>query len=311
MTGKLSSRTSVLLALVFALGVVVAAQAGAGRELTRPNTLILVNAAKNAIVGRIPLGVEPLRISFGRRRFWIVSPDSRTILSVDPRTHRVRSITVGREPFDAAIGGGALGVPDHNGFRVLRVNLETHAIARSSDLGSPQLAIAYGAGAVWAVGADESLRRLDPTTLDVTATVEGVASSYEGYEPKIAFARDGLWMSDALKHSVARVDPERLEVTYRRRLAGDGIASGAGAIWSADGASSVWRLAGSAAQRIHAGAGAIDVAAGPRSVWVVNWRDRTLARIDASRRRVVRRFLLGREPVAVAVGGAYVGVVVR
>jgi streptogramin lyase len=218
---------------------------------------------------------------------------------------------LGKEPFDAAIGGGALWVPDHDGFRILRLDLQTHGTARSRDLGSPQLAVAYGAGAVWAVGADDSLRRLDPTTLEVTATIENVASSYEGYEPKIALARDGIWVSDALSHAVARVDPEQLQVTYRRRLAGDGIAVGAGAVWSADGRSSVWRLADGAAQRIHAGSGAIDVAAGQRSVWVVNWRGRTLARIDASRRRVVRRFLLGREPVAVAVGGAYVGVVVR
>jgi streptogramin lyase len=311
MTGKLSSRTARPLVGVLALVVVVAAQAGGDRKLTRPNTLVLVNAAKNAIVARIPLGVEPLRISFGRKRFWIVAPDARTVLSVDPRTHRIASMKLGKEPFDAAIGGGALWVPDHDDFRILRLDLRTHAVARSKDLGSPQLAIAYGAGAVWAVGADDSLRRLDPTTLAVTATIENVASSYEGYEPKIALARDGVWISDALSHAVARVDPEQLRVTYRRRLAGDGIAVGAGAVWSADGRSSVWRLGGGAAKRIHAGSGAIDVAAGERSVWVVNWRGRTLARIDASRSRVVRRFLLGREPVAVAVGGAYVGVVVR
>jgi hypothetical protein len=317
MTGKFSSRSSLipstgrLLAVAFAFGVVVAPQASGDRQLTRPNSLILVNATKNAIVAHIPLGVEPLRVSFGGRRFWIVSPDSRSVLSVDPRTHRVASMKLGKEPFDAAIGAGALWVPDHDSFRILRVDLKTHAITRSLDLGSPQLAIAYGAGAVWAVGADDSLRRLDPSTLEVTATVENVASSYEGYEPKIAVAHDGVWVSDAFSHSVARVDPERLQVTYRRGLAGDGIASGAGAVWSADGASSVWRLAGDAAQRIHAGAGAIDVAAGPRSVWVVNWRGRTLARIDASRRRIVRRFSLGREPVAVAVGGGYIGAVVR
>ena len=202
-------------------------------------------------------------------------------------------------------------MPDHDGFRVLRVDLRSHNITRSGDLGGPQLAIAYGAGGVWVIGADNSLRRLDPTTLEVTATVDGVATSYEGYEPKIVLAQGGVWVSDALSHSVARVDPGRLQVTYRRGLAGDGIAFGAGAIWSADGKSSVWRLSGDAAQRIRAGAGAIDVAAGPRSVWVVNWRGHTLVRIDASRRRAVRRFSLGREPVAVAFGGGYLGVVVR
>jgi hypothetical protein len=62
---------------------------------------------------------------------------------------------------------------------------------------------------------------------------------------------------------------------------------------------------------LQAGAGPIDVAAGTHSVWAVNWRGDTLVRISVAKERVVRRFPLGREPVAVAVGGIYVGAIVR
>jgi hypothetical protein len=158
-----------------------------------------------------------------------------------------------------------LWVADHDGQRVLRVDLATGAVMRSQDLGSPQLAVAYGFGGAWVVGVDDSLRRLDPATLAVTATIEGVASSYEGYEPKIAIAADAIWVSDAFKLAVARVDPRTLRVTYRRAVGGDGITIGAGAVWSADGKQSVWRLAAGRPQPVRAGAGPIDVAAGPRS----------------------------------------------
>jgi streptogramin lyase len=287
------------------------AVADAQTSLTRPNSLVLVNAERNAIVARIPLRAEPLRVSFGEGMFWVVAPEARTVFGVDPRTRKVRKIKLGQEPFDAATGGGALWVADHDSRRVMRVDLQTGAVRRSRDLGSPELAVAYGFGAVWVVNAGDTLLRLDPSTLEVTATLEGVASSYEGYEPKIALTDDALWVSDALKRSVARVDPQRLQVTYRRAIAGNGIAIGAGGVWSADGKRFVWRLAGDRARRVQTGAGPIDVAAGKRSAWAVNWRGHTLVRISAARLRVIGRFPLGREPVAVAVGGVYVGAIVK
>jgi streptogramin lyase len=277
----------------------------------RPNSFVLVNADRNAIVARIHLGVEPLRVSFGEGKFWVVAPEARTVFSINPRMRKVRSIKLGREPFDAATGGGALWVADHDSQRVLRVDLQTGAVSRSRDLGSPQLAIAYGFGAVWVVNAGDSLLRLDPAMLDVTTTIDGVASSYEGYEPKIAIAPDAIWVSDAFKLAVARVDPQMLRVTYRRAIAGNGITIGAGGVWSADGKRSVWRFAGGRARRVRAGAGPIDVAAGRRSVWAVNSRGQTLVRISAAKGRVMRRFQLGREPVAVAVGGVFVGAIVH
>lgn len=282
-----------------------------GSQLTRPNSLVLVSTERNAIVTRIPLGAEPLRVSFGQGKFWVVAPEARTVFSVDPRTRKVRSIKLGQEPFDAATGGGALWVADHDSRRVMRVDLKTGAITRSKDLGSPELAIAYGFGSVWVVNASDALLRLGPSTLEVTATLDGVASSYEGYEPKIAIGDDVLWVSDALKRSVARVDPQRLQVTYRRAVAGNGIAFGAGAVWSTDAKRFVWRFAAGRARRIAAGNGPIDVAAGKRSVWAANWRGHTLVRISPTRLRVTKRLPLGREPVAVAFGGGYVGVVVR
>ena len=282
-----------------------------GGSHARPDSLVLINAARNAVVARIHLGAEPLRVSFGEGKFWVVAPEARTVFRIDPRTHKVRSIKLGQEPFDAATGGGALWVADHDSRRVMRVDLRTGKVTRSQDLGSPELAIAYGFGSVWVVNADDALLRLDPSTLEVRATVDGVASSYEGYEPKIAIASDALWVSDALARSVVLVDPQLLQVTYRRAVAGNGIAVGARAVWSADGQRYVWRLAGGQARRVRSGAGPIDVAAGKHSVWAANWRGHTLVRIDPARLRVVKRFLLGREPVAVAVGGNYVGVVVK
>jgi streptogramin lyase len=274
------------------------------------NSLVLVNARTDSIVAQIPLGATPARVSYGEGAFWVVCPDAGRIVRVNPRTSAIRRVELGEEPFDAAIGAGALWVPDHDTFRIYRLDLKSGEVSKSKSLGNPQLAVAYGFGAVWAVGADDGVSRLDPRTLSVTGTIPGVADSAEGAEPKMTVARDGLWISDAITHTFTRVDPKRLRVTHRAGHGGDGMTAGGGGVWSADGGTSVWRFARGHLRPVRAGSGPIDVAASDRAVWAVSRFDETLLRIDPRRLHVVSVTPLGGEPIALAVGDGYVAVIV-
>ena len=293
-----------------ALAVLVLAVAAFGGTPSRGG-LVFVDPATNAVSARISSGGEPLRVTFGAGAFWVVAPEAGAVIRVDARTNAVKRIRLGEEPFDAATGDGALFVPDHDGFDVLRVDLRTGGVSRSRKLGVPQLAAAFAFGAVWVVAADESLRRLDPRTLRVTATIAGVASSSPGFEPKIGVAKEALWISDEVKHSVARVDPRRLRVTQRVAKAGYGVAVGGGTVWSGEGYTEVWRIAPGRPLRIAVAGNPVDVAADRSIVWVAARFGHALVRIDGHTARVRNRIPLGREAVAVAVGLGRVAVAVR
>jgi hypothetical protein len=160
---------------------------------------------------------------------------------------------------------------------------------------------------VWTVGADGLLRRISPKTLRVTGTVAGVSFSSEGFEPKIGVAHDGLWISDAVRHMVTRVDPHRMKVTSRVVHGGNGVAVWGTQVWSTDG-SFTWRVAEGEPLRLRTGNGPLDVAAGGSSVWVANRYSRTLAQVDPARPRIVRTIRLPGRPSALAYGDGYLAV---
>jgi hypothetical protein len=297
-------RVAVVVWLAFCCACAMAAPA-------TPPSLVLVAASSGRVVATFRLGADPLRVSYGSGSFWAVLPDSRTIVRIDPRRRSVERRAVGVEPYDTAASGRALWVADHDGRDVLRIDWQTGSVRRSDDLGGPQLAVAYAFGSAWAVGADHALRRLDPASLRVTASLPEVAHSVERYEPKIAVGSGSLWVSDAVLNSVARVDPVRLRVIARYRRGGAGVAAGKGGVWSTDSFLRVLRVAGGPPAVVKTGAGAIDVAIGGDTVWVVNRFAGTLVRVDARRPRVTQTIRIGGSPIGVAYGNGYVAVAVR
>jgi streptogramin lyase len=269
---------------------------------------VLFDPSRNAVVASVALPAEPLRVTFARSGFWVVSPGSRSVFRVDTASHRLKRWRVGKEPYDAVSAGGILWVSDHDGFDVLRVRLADGSVRRSRNLGSPQLALAYAFGSLWCAGADDRLRRLDPRTLAVTGSIADATTSSEGFEPKIAAGRGAVWVSDAVQNRIAGVDPTRLRISFRGRGGGYGVAVGAGAIWAADGFTDVVRYADGRTTRVRVGGNPIDVATSPGAVWTVTRFGRGLVRLRPDGSGVAARVPLRGTPVAVATGGGLVAV---
>jgi hypothetical protein len=298
------------LAAAAALAVLAGFGGGAG-PVVRGNALALVDARSGRVIDGITLADEPLRVAYGAGAFWAVLPDSRRLMRFLPRPGQPRTVTfrtIGLEPYDVAAGGGAVWVADHDAFDVHRVG--PGEVRSSPNLAGPQLAIGYGFGAVWTIGADDALRRLDPRSLRPTGEVADVANGVEGYEPKLAFGPDELWVSDAVGNRVVRVDPVHLRVTRRIARGGAGVALLRGQVWSTDSFGAVLRVADGPPVKAQTGFGAFDVAAGGGYLWVANRFAGTLTRVDPTT-LATRTTKIGGSPVSVAYGDGYVAVAVR
>jgi streptogramin lyase len=283
-------------AVVAALAFVGGSAAGA------PSSGALALVKGGRLIATLPLRAEPMRVSYGDGAFWVVAPHQNLVVRVGPTRRLIERHSVADEPYDAVWGAGVLWVARHDGFDV--VGLPGR---RSRSLETPQLAIAYAFGSVWTVGADGVLYRLDPRRLRVTGSVDGVASSNEGFEPKIAASLDSLWISDAVRRVVTRVDPRRLRIVGSIPHGGNGVAVAGRTVWSTD-ASNTWRVAGGAPLRLRTGTGPYDVAAGGDSVWVANRFSRTVSRVDPRRARVTKTIRVPGRAAAIAYGGGYVAV---
>jgi len=131
-------------------------------------------------------------------------------------------------------------------------------------------AIAVEPGAVWAIGLDGALARIDPRTARVVAVVRGVQAR------AVAAGPEGVWLLGE-DGTIARVDRERNAIVERRRIAASAVTSlalGAGAVWvTAPGDGTLWRIEAGGRplmRTIDVGAGAADVAYGAGRLWVAN-----------------------------------------
>jgi hypothetical protein len=159
-----------------------------------------------------------------------------------------------------ALQGSTAWVACKEQSRLVKVDLSTRKVVRSVALGGSPIAVAAGAGALWAVDSSSTLYRISPSSAKVTArTSLPVSAAYN-----VWIGAGSLWVADDQGGQVVRVSP-----TTRRVVA-----------------------------RIPVGDGPADIAFGDGTAWVMNHRDRVLTRIDLASNRSEPLLTLGDENVA-------------
>ena len=93
--------------------------------------------------------------------------------------------------------------------------------------------LAFGAGALWLVSDADTLRRIDPGSDSVVATIPlGCCFFHE-----VAYGNGGVWVSNFVDNTVERIDPATNAVVAVIQTTGrapEGIAVTPDAVWVAD-----------------------------------------------------------------------------
>jgi YVTN family beta-propeller protein len=182
-------------------------------------------------------------------------------------------------------------------------------------LGGNPFDVALAAGSAWVTDdITGTLYRIDPATNEVIATIAVSESEGEGTATLIAATGEAIWVVNELEATIARIDPATNEVvdTFGVPSAGPitasirGLASAFGSLWVTDFTSN------SRVVRLDPESGAIEaeiptdyplrLAVSDDAVWVVNYEEFTLTRIDPATNQVVAAIPVGGSPVTVAVG---------
>jgi DNA-binding beta-propeller fold protein YncE len=133
-------------------------------------------------------------------------------------------------PGSFAVGENAIWVGLTGTEEVLRIGIpDGHAT--TSPVG-PDPEPTVGAAGVWVASSDGKVRRLNSLTGEVDEIVPAGPSAAD-----IAIADGDLWVTDPIRGTVSRIDPEREEVvaTIDVGYSPIGLAAGAGGIWVAVG----------------------------------------------------------------------------
>jgi YVTN family beta-propeller protein len=296
---------------IFAFG-----QGSGGSAEVAPNSVGIIDAQSNRLVGSVSVGVRPSSIAYGTDTVW-VALDDRTLVRIDPTTRTVvKLIPLEATPTGIAVAKGAVWIANGQAGSVSRVDPGVNApsatiadVAPRSNLGS----IAVGESAVWFASGVGTVARIDPSTDDLLASdiVSGAAPA------AIAAGEGSVWVANSGESTVSRLNPRTYSlvktITVGRRSRG--IAVGDGAVWvTAEGDDLVFRIdaaSSSVTTIIPVGHGPTGIAFGEGAVWVANSAAGTVSRIDPETDDVTETITVGNRPSGIAVGDEAVWVTVQ
>ena len=261
-------------------------------------------------------------VSADEAHAWVLNEDGQTISRVQADGEEVVTFGVGATPIDLEAGAGALWVEAGKpvgggqvagpiGTTVVRVDQTTSTVrarvalpqAGPTDSTESDDQLAIEPDAVWVIGPDHAVSRIDPRTDRVSTTIRGFPAT------AIASGDAGTWAL-AADGTVARIAQRGNRFVDRTRIGASAVASiavGAEAVWvSAPGDGTVWRIDPAdrpALRTIEVGTGATALAFDEGSLWVANPLRGTVSRIDPAQNADPATVELDASPRAVAAVG--------
>ncbi len=218
-----------------------------------------------------------------------------------------------------AAGAGGVWIGDSRAEKLVRLDPAYPSTSRSIELGRSRgyftivNPVAVGHGAVWVMGANGEIARVDPRRRRVADTIP------VGNSPaSIATGAGGVWVADDNDNSVTRIDPAGANAVMAPIAVGQGpsaIAVGEGAVWVAntqdDTVSRIDPGTAAVTETIPVGARPTGIAAAGGAVWVANGLGGTVSRIDPEANRVEATIEVGEAPHGLTVAHDLVWVTVQ
>ncbi len=222
------------------------------------------------------LGTDLTSIAFGSGSVWVAGGNDGTVVRIDPRQNAAEapvdlgssSEVLPQPVFLLATGAG--GVWLTRGNRLLRIDPRTNAVTANVRADHTTGLVAE-AGGVWATRLDEHVLRFDARIATVTAARDlSVAANF----PRVYAG--SLWLVVYVDPpQIWRLNPSTLTLAAPTSLPKGfpfGLASGDGALWTADhDHGTVWRIdagTGQATMLARIGQHPVAIAEGAGAVWV-------------------------------------------
>ena len=236
-----------------------------------------------------------------------------SVAVIDPHANRVIADTaVGVAPAGVAAGVGGVWVVNTDDHTISNIDPASRRVIRVVPVGGNVDAVAADSGALWAVDSTRGVAsRIDPTFRSVIRAVPVGDKAGASFVPNpIAVGGGAVWVANNASEVMRIADGGASVTPIDVGNDPDGIAVGLGATWVSDDADgTVSRIDSTGvAAVISVGPGASGIAVGAGAVWVANTLADTLVRIDLTTDTVRTTIAVGSRPRGVAFGDGSVWV---
>jgi YVTN family beta-propeller protein len=321
-----------LLVAALIVGGVYALGGSSTPLLAYPNSLAVIDPANNKVVRVVPVGDTPRGVAVGRHAIWVANSADGTVSELDLETLRViRNIGIAAQATEIVESNGRAWVATGLDNSVVPIDARSGgvqaAIPLSRDRSASAWAVAIGAGSLWASSANRLLQ-IDPRTSTIVEDRPVGAEEHDSLccfsIHDLDFGEGAVWIADA-SQTLARVSPRGGNVTGSTELGviPAAVKVGYGAVWLGvpdpnRPVLALWRVDPGTVrvtQTITIGSSnnylaSMDVALGAGSVWVTNYDDGTLVRVDPNSLDVIAKIKIGAHPYGITVGAGRVWVTV-
>lgn len=306
--------------------VVIVVASGRGNEplLATKNSLAVVDPKHDKVVAVMPLDGAPRGVALGGGYVWTANSDEGTVSQIDPEELRiVRTVGVGARATALAAAGGVMWVVTGSDNTVVQIDARSGGVLGRARVSSNPTASAYaisaGSRGIW-VGSGDEIAKVDPLSGAVVSHWH-----YVGGVNDVGVEANAVWIASS-HETLARFSPpaHRLTAEVSLGVIPMALARGERFVWVASTAhvdlgkraarstyrAAVWkvdRVAARVIQTTQFGREShhpptLDIAVGLGAVWVANYEEGTVVKIDPRTVEVVSTIRVGGRPSAVAVG---------
>ena len=281
--------------------------------MIQPGSVAFLDARSGRIVGDLPAGPGVGFVRSGLGWIWEME-NAGVLLQINRRTrHLTRSISVGVNAGDVAVGEGAVWITDANSQTLLRVGPQYGDVTRirlpAGGLSKPGVGggVAVGAGSVWVAQGLSRIARINPASGQIESSLPVADANV------VAFGEGAVWVAASDLGTLTKIDPRTSAIAWSTRI-GPWIcclAAGGGYLWAANDAG-IWKLTtdGRVLDTITTPSQTGNISFGDGALWVTNDAAGTVMRIDP-RTDATSKYRVGHLLTGISIDGQTIAVSVH
>jgi DNA-binding SARP family transcriptional activator/ABC-type transport system substrate-binding protein len=281
--------------------------------MIQPGSVAFLDARSGRVVGDLQAAPGVGFVRSGLGSIWELE-DGGVLLQINRRTRQLtRSISVGVNAGDVAVGEGAVWITDADSQTLVRVGPQYGDVARirlpATGLSKPGTGggVAVGAGSVWVAQGLSRIARISPASGQVESSLPVADATV------VAFGERAVWVAASDLGTLMKIDPRTNAIAWSTRI-GPGIcclAAGGGYLWAANNAG-IWKLAtdGRVLDTITTPSQTGNISFGDGALWVTNDAAGTVMRIDP-RTDATSKYRVGHLLTGISVEGQIIAVSVH
>jgi DNA-binding SARP family transcriptional activator/DNA-binding beta-propeller fold protein YncE len=297
------------------------------RPIPRADSLVVIDGIKNAITHVASVGNTPRGVAVGPTGVWVGDALEGTVRWFDPETLKlIRTIGIGAQAYSIATGAGRVWITTTSDNTLVELDAQTGGILDtivfpSGATPASAWAVTFGGGSVWATSGARLLR-IDPGSGEIVSGHIGKPCCKR--PTGVAYDSGSAWVTD--RNELLQISANTGDIIgdVEREGSFDAVAAGFGRIWATLTHESqrdpavllVQPPGGVATLETRFPRPAIGfhtplmIATGAGAVWIADYGERKVIKVDPNTSEVVARIRVGGHPwgIDVADGRVFVSV---